>query len=82
VAEFVAEPDKHVRKPNVTLSMSGETWAKLYLSQTTPEEMIESGDLKVIGDPKEAARLINLFDRYSPQKAVVVPPTTLIQGHL
>lgn len=82
VAEFVAVPDKHVRKPNVTLSMSGEIWAKLYLSQTTPEEMIKSGVLTVIGDPKEAARLINLFDRYSPQKAVVIPPTTLIQGHL
>ena len=81
VAEFVAEPDKHFRNPDVTVAMSGEAWAKLYLSQLTPEEMIESGDLKVTGDPAEAARLINLFDRYSPQKAVVTPPVTLIQGH-
>ena len=81
VAEFVAEPDKHVRKPDVTVAMSGENWAKLYLSQSTPEDMIKSGDIKVTGDSVEAARLINLFDRYSPQKAVVIPPATLIQGH-
>jgi hypothetical protein len=28
------------------------------------------------------ARLINLFDRYSPQKVVIIPPTTLIQDHM
>ena len=61
--------------------MSGEDWAKLYLSQATPEDMIKSGDIKVTGDPAEAARLINLFDRYSPQKAVVIPPTIAIKGH-
>jgi alkyl sulfatase BDS1-like metallo-beta-lactamase superfamily hydrolase len=81
VAEFVADPDDHIRKPDLTLAMSGESWAKLYLSQSTPEEMIESGDIKVTGDAAEAARVINLFDRYSPQKAVVIPPTTLIQDH-
>jgi alkyl sulfatase BDS1-like metallo-beta-lactamase superfamily hydrolase len=82
VAEFVAEPGKHFRKPDVTVAMSGETWAKLYLSQVTPEDMIKNGDLKVIGDPVEAARLIDLFDRYSPQKAIVIPPATLIQEHM
>jgi alkyl sulfatase BDS1-like metallo-beta-lactamase superfamily hydrolase len=62
--------------------MSGETWAKLYLSQVTPEDMVKDGSLKVTGDPAEAARLINLFDRYSPRKAVVIPPATLIQEHM
>jgi linear primary-alkylsulfatase len=81
VAEFVAEPDKHIRKPDVTIAMSGENWAKLYLSELTPEEMIESGDIEVAGDSSEAARLINLFDRYSPQEAVVIPPSTLVQSH-
>jgi alkyl sulfatase BDS1-like metallo-beta-lactamase superfamily hydrolase len=74
VAEFVGEPNKYYRKPDVTIAMSGEAWAKLYVSQVTPEDLIKSGDLKVTGDPAEAARLINLFDRYSPEKAVVVPP--------
>jgi alkyl sulfatase BDS1-like metallo-beta-lactamase superfamily hydrolase len=77
VAEFIAAPDKYLRKPDVTLVMSGETWAKLFLSQSTPEDLIESGDLKVTGDFAEAARLINLFDRYSPAKAVVIPPAAL-----
>ena len=75
------KPAKHTSKPDISLKMSGESWAKLYLSQATPEEMIASGDITVTGDAKEAARLINLFDRYSPEKAVVIPPTTLVQDH-
>jgi len=35
----------------------------------------------VSGDSEEAARLINLFDRYSPQKAIVIPPATMVQDH-
>ena len=53
--------------------MTGETWVKLYLSQARPEDLINSGDLKVTGDSAEAARLIDLFDRYSPAKTVVIP---------
>lgn len=74
VAEFVASPDEHYRKPDITLAMSGETWAKLYVSQEAPEDLIASGEIKVTGDAAEAARLVNLFDRYVPAKAVVVPP--------
>ncbi len=70
-------PDAYLRKPDVIVSMSGETWARLYLSQATPEDLIKSGDLKVTGDSAEAARVINLFDRYSPQKALVIPPLVL-----
>jgi alkyl sulfatase BDS1-like metallo-beta-lactamase superfamily hydrolase len=75
IAEFVPEPDAYLRKPDLVLSMSGETWAKLYLSQATPEDLIKSKDIKVTGDSAEASRLINVFDRYSPEKAVVIPPT-------
>ena len=46
----------------------------LYMSRAMPEELIESGDLKTTGDAGETARLLNLFDRYSPEKAVVIPP--------
>lgn len=77
VVELIAEPDKYHRKPDVTLSMAGETWVKVYLSQGTPEELIKSGEIKVTGDPAESARLINLFDRYSPERAVVIPPAAL-----
>lgn len=82
VAEFIAEPDEYIREPDVTIAMSGESWAKLYLSLLTPEEMIKNGDFKVSGDSAEATRLINLFDRYSPQKAVVIPPATLVRDHM
>ena len=74
VVEFVAEPDEYLREPDVTLTMSGDSWAKLYLSQVIPEDQIENGDLEVEGDSAEAVRLLNLFDRYSPKKAVVIPP--------
>jgi len=73
VAEFVASPDAHYRRPDVTLSMSGETWAKLYVSRETPEALIAGGEIQVDGDTAEAARLINLFDRFVPEKAVVAP---------
>jgi alkyl sulfatase BDS1-like metallo-beta-lactamase superfamily hydrolase len=77
VAEFVAEPDNYYRKPDIALSMSGETWVKVYLSQGTAEELIKSGEIRVTGDATEAARLINLFDRYVPEKAVVIPVAAL-----
>ena len=81
IAEFVDKPGNHVRKPDIRLKLSGETWAKLYLSQATLDDLIMSGDVKVKGDADEAARLINLFDRFSPQTALVIPPTTLVQDH-
>ena len=34
------------------------------------------------GDAAEAVRVLDLFDRYDPERAVVVPPTTLVQGHM
>jgi len=81
VAEFVANPDKYYRKPDIILAMTGETWVKVYLSQVMPEDLIKNGDIKVTGDSGEAARLINLFDRYSPEKAVVIPPAFLEHAH-
>ena len=80
IAEFVPNADDYGQKPDITLKMSGETWAKVYLSQTTPEQLIGDGDIVVEGDDAEAARLLNLFDRYSPAKAVVVRPAFLEHG--
>ena len=74
IAEFIAEPDNYAREPDITLALSGESWAGLYLSQATPADMIKSGDIKVTGDASEAARLIDLFDRFEPEQAVVIPP--------
>jgi len=82
VAEFVADPQRYARTPDIVLAMSGETWAKLYLSQATAEDVIRSGDLRVqSGDASEAARIIGLFDRYRPEKAVVIAPAFLEHAH-
>jgi alkyl sulfatase BDS1-like metallo-beta-lactamase superfamily hydrolase len=74
VAEFVASQDEHYRAPEITLALSGETLVKLYLNQETPGDLIENGEIQVTGDDAEAARLINLFDRYVPAKNVTIPP--------
>ena len=81
VVEFVSEPDHYHRTPDVTLGMTAETWVKLYLSQAMPEDLIKNDEIKVKGDAAEAAHLINLFDRYRPEKAVVIPPAFLEHAH-
>ncbi|HEY9690559.1 MAG TPA: alkyl sulfatase dimerization domain-containing protein, partial [Coleofasciculaceae cyanobacterium] len=81
VAEFIPQPDRYQYKPDLTLAMTGETWAKLYLSLATPEDLIQSEAVTVTGDAVEAARVINLFDRYRPERAVVIPPACLEHAH-
>lgn len=81
IAEFVASPDDHYREPDMVLSMSGETWAKIYVSAESPNALIASGEISVTGDATEAARLIDLFDRYIPERAVVIPPGALFHNH-
>jgi len=79
VAEFIEKPDTYPRKPDIVLKLSGEAWA--YLSAEPVEQLIESGDIAVIsGDAVEAARVLNLFDRYDQVQAVVIP-STLVQDH-
>jgi hypothetical protein len=34
IAEFLLEPDKYLRKPDIAIVMDGATWAQLYLNQT------------------------------------------------
>ncbi len=83
VAEFVADPEAYPRRPDVAVRMSPETWAKLYLSGADIGDLIAGGDVEAVaGSAGEAAALIDLFDRYSPRKALVVPPATLAQDHM
>lgn len=81
VAEFVPNPDSYQRKPDITMAMTGETWVKIYLSLAMPEDLIASGEIKVTGDAQEAARLINLFDRYRPEKSITIPQAFLEHAH-
>ena len=74
VAKFIPDPEKYQRKPDITMAISSETWGKVCLSKALPEDLLENGDIKVSGDTLgEAARSINLFDRYKPESAVVIP---------
>ena len=52
VAEFVPEPDKYKRMPDITLSMSPEVWTKIYLSRALPQDLIKNGEIKVTGKSK------------------------------
>jgi hypothetical protein len=57
--------------------------ARVYLSAAPLDELVGGEELTVTqGDAAEAARVLGLFDRQDPERAVVVPPTTLIQGHM
>lgn len=81
VAEFIEDPTAYPRDADIVLKLSGETWAKVYLSAKPIDELIKGEDIEVtVGDATEAARVLNLFDRYDAAKAVVVP-STLIQDH-
>jgi len=83
VAEFIADPAAYPREPDIVLKLSAEAWAKVYLSAAPLDALIGGGEIDVTtGDAAEAARVLNLFDRYDPERAVVVPPTTLVQGHM
>jgi alkyl sulfatase BDS1-like metallo-beta-lactamase superfamily hydrolase len=75
VAEYLDDPDDHYKPGDVIMSLSGETWAKLYLSQATVTELVKSKEIEMRrGTAEEAERLINLFDKYRPEKAVLVAP--------
>ena len=72
VAEFLPDPDSHYRLADVTIALSGEAWARLYLSQATFGELVDGGEIEVRqGTAKEAAAL---FDKYRPERALLVAP--------
>lgn len=83
VAEFIEDPDSYPREPDIVLQIAPEAWAGVYLSAAPIAELIDGEGISVTtGDAKEAARVLGLFDRYNPEKAVVVPPGTLAQEHM
>jgi alkyl sulfatase BDS1-like metallo-beta-lactamase superfamily hydrolase len=81
VAEFVPDPGKYQQAPDMTLRMTGETWSDLYVSRKTPKELMKNGEIEVIGNAEEAERVLDLFDRYKPEKAVVIPRAFLDHPH-
>jgi len=75
VAEFLPDPDEHYRDADLTIALSGEAWTGLYLSQTTIADLVGSGAADIRkGSLEQATALFDLFDRYRPEKAVLVAP--------
>ena len=78
VAEFIKDPAVYPRQPDLVMKLSGEAWAKVYLSTQPIDELIKNGDIEVTtGDAAEVSQVLNLFDRYDPSQAVVVPTVSI-----
>jgi len=76
VAEFLAEPGKYLRKPDLALAMDGQTWARLYLNQSEISDEIRSGTVQVTqGDVATAIEILALFDKFDTENNVTVRPT-------
>ena len=75
VAEFLPVPDDHYRSVDISIALTGEAWAALYLSQNTIAELVANGSVEIKkGDTQEVIELFDIFDRYNPEKAVLVAP--------
>jgi alkyl sulfatase BDS1-like metallo-beta-lactamase superfamily hydrolase len=72
--EYVEKPDQYYRKPDFTLSLTREVWAKLYLNQATVAQLAGNGELKITGDAAACDRVLNLFDKFEQAKNTLVPP--------
>jgi alkyl sulfatase BDS1-like metallo-beta-lactamase superfamily hydrolase len=72
--EYVENADSYYRKPDFTLTLTRETWAKLYLSQATVAQLAGSGALKITGDAAGCDRVLDLFDKFDPAKNTLIPP--------
>lgn len=82
VAEFIEDPEVYPRQPDIVLNLSPDAWAKFYLSAESLDALIENGEITVsAGDAAEAAQVLNVFDRYDPQRAVVIPAAA-VQEHM
>jgi hypothetical protein len=67
VVEFLTDPAEHYRQPDVVVSMSGESWANLYLNKTGLASLVEAGEANLTkGNIKSAAALLELFDTLNP----------------
>jgi alkyl sulfatase BDS1-like metallo-beta-lactamase superfamily hydrolase len=62
VVEFVDTPDSYYRKPDFTLTLTREVWAKLHLNQATVKDLADAGDLAITGDVTACDAVLCLFD--------------------
>jgi hypothetical protein len=78
IAEFLPEPDKYLRKPDIAIVMDGAAWAQLYLNQTDLRSAVEGSSAKITtGDLESAVAVLDLFDKFEPAKNVTVQTLNL-----
>ncbi|MDJ0510145.1 MAG: alkyl sulfatase dimerization domain-containing protein [Crocosphaera sp.] len=79
VAEFLPDPANYSRQPDIEVSMNSETWAKLYLNQTTLKLAVTNANAQMVkGTLDEAVEILNLFDKFNIVKnSFSVPPLGL-----
>ena len=75
IAEFVANPGDYYRPADIEITMSGEAWAKLYLNSASLEDLAKAKEIEInVGSVDEVSQLLDLFDVYHPEKAVLIRP--------
>lgn len=63
VVEFVENPDKYVRKPDVIVEMPLDLWVKIFNNTADPSRLIDEKKIRVTkGKAAEAKKLFSLFD--------------------
>lgn len=62
VAEFVTDLDQHPRSADSRVSMTFETWARLYTGGLDVADGIAEGALTVDGDPARVVAFFGMFD--------------------
>jgi alkyl sulfatase BDS1-like metallo-beta-lactamase superfamily hydrolase len=73
VVEYIENPDRYYRKPDFTLALTREVWAKLYLNQATVEQLADARAMKVTGDAAACNGVLDLFDKFDPAKNTLIP---------
>jgi alkyl sulfatase BDS1-like metallo-beta-lactamase superfamily hydrolase len=63
-----------IANPTSTLTLTREVWAKLYLSQSSVEQLAGAGQLRVAGDTAACDRVLDLFDKFDQTKNTLIPP--------
>ncbi len=77
VVEYVDNPERYYRKPDFTLALTREVWAKLYLSQATVVQLAGVNALKVTGDAAACDRVLELFDKFDLERNALVPASSV-----
>ena len=78
--KFRPVPDEHYRDADLTIGLSGDAWADIFLGRRTLADLVGAGDAEIRkGTLGEATALFDLFDRCEPEKAVLVARTSTIR---